>query len=158
MPPFAFAFWAALASSAAGVELTAPGFGSRFAAKSALFLTDSAARNAAISVAPERLVRKVQVWLNPSESLDQLADGLAATSAAGQDAVNKAAGSFTASLQALAGQASELANEPAGAAWAAALLVALAAVVAAGHDVALAVFCELDEGVAVPELGLVVLG
>lgn len=130
--PVAFALWAALASSTAGLELTAPGFASRFAAKSALFLTDPAARNAAISVAPERLVRKVQVLLNPSETLDMVADGLAATSTAGQDAVTVAAGSFTASLQALAGQASGLANGPAGAAWATALLVALFAIMREG--------------------------
>lgn len=130
--PVAFALWAALASSTAGLELTAPGFASQFAAKSALFLTDPAARNAAISVAPERLVRKVQVLLNPSETLDMVADGLAATSTTGQDAVTVAAGSFTASLQALAGQASELANGPAGAAWATALLVALFAIMREG--------------------------
>jgi hypothetical protein len=132
MPLIGLALWAALAASTAGVELTAPGFASRFAAKSALFLTDPAARNAAISVAPERLVKKVQVFLNPSEPLEVVADGLAATSAAGHEAVTTASGSISAWLQSLTAQASELANAPAGAAWAAALLVALFTVMREG--------------------------
>jgi len=59
----------------------APDFASRFAAKSVLFATDPAARNAALAAAPERLVQKLQLLL-PADGLDGMVSSLGSASRA----------------------------------------------------------------------------
>ena len=104
-------------------------FFQRFAAKSALFMNDPAARNAAIEAAPPRLARKLQLLLQPDElgqAATQGGEVLAATATTfAQNTVD--------AVHRLPVMLSEVFDGPAGTAWAVTLTVLLLAVMREGE-------------------------